>query len=466
MTVLIKRPTNEEIKAILSEELPKIKKKGRLLTEEERARGRNRETRKDGYKNVGRKSYKTKNEINCELTITPIFLRNKESQAKIVANRGGARSSKSWSIAQLMLERFFTYPKRQILIIRKTLPSLRTSTLKDMYQMLDMMNIKNLIREEKIALNWHCPFNGSLIHFGGLDDPHKIKSTNFNDIWMEESTDFTYEDFVILKTRLSSPPHEGVRNQIFFSFNPEDEHHWIKEKVIDGPEDCEEIFSSYRDNPFLDPDYMQDLENLLDQDINRYRIYALGEWGRLEDLIYNNWDVIKKMPDDEGSDIFYGVDFGYNNPTALIKVMHKNKELFLEEMLYETKLTNSDLAKKMRDILPLGHRRNCKIYCDNAEPDRLEELKREGFKIIPARKGPNSVKDGIDFIKRRKLHILSTSANLLKEIRTYGWKKDPRDETKFIDEPIKYNDHLMDSLRYPVWTHLGGEGRPRIRVFD
>lgn len=385
-----------------------------------------------------------------EIEYTSVFERNKEATAKVISNRGGSRSSKSYSLAQLLLLRFFQCPGRQILIVRKTLPALRISTYLLVMGLLDKYNLRSLVREEKQGMNlWH---NGSLIHFGGIDDPEKIKSTEWNDIWMEEANEFTYEDFVQLDLRLSAPRFKfpGMRNQLFMSFNPMDENCWIKKRVYDSQArsaDFQDIHSSFMDNPYLDEDYVNSIRNLEHEDRNYYNIFALGFWGKLEHIVYKGWDTIPHMGDGEVE--LYGVDFGFNAPSVIMKIVVSGWEAMIQEKIYQTGLTNEDLIERLEDIVPKVRRDKYPVYCDSAEPQRIEEIKRAGFKVKGADK---SVTAGIDTVKRFKLHIVEDSLNTLKEIKGYSYMVG-KDEIA-LDKPIAFNNHAMDAMRYGLHTHF------------
>lgn len=383
---------------------------------------------------------------NVTLQATPIFYKNLNSTAQIVINRGGARSSKSHSILQLMLYKATQEKHKKILILRKTLPALRISTLLMFNEMVSTNGMRKHIREEKQNLNYW--FGKNLVHFGSLDDVEKIKSTEWNYIWVEEATEFEYQEIMQLKLRLSAPSTDGKRNQMYLSFNPIDIYHWIKEKLLDpGAEDCEEIISSYKDNPFLSADYIKTLEGLINQDVNFHRIYASGEWGILEALIYSGWEIVDTVPYTD--DVIYGLDFGFNNPSGLVKISITDDCIYEEELLYQSGLTNSDLIEKLH-ILILD--KDAPIYADSAEADRIEEIYRSGFNVYPAQKGPGSVKNGIDFVCRQKIKVLSNSINLIKEKRSYSWRTDKTG--KRLEEPVKFNDHLLDAERYAIHSHL------------
>lgn len=394
----------------------------------------------------GRPKAFTGNKISPNIAITDVFIQNKQSKSIVLANRGGARSSKSYSIIQLLVERFFGIPGRQILMLRKTLPALRKSTYKDCMSYIERLGLSGRIHEQRQELT--LDYGSSTIQFGALDDPTKIKSTQWNDIFMEEATEFTYEDFVVLRTRLSAPVHKTIPNQLHLAFNPEDEYHWIKTKVLEEMSDVQEIVSNYKCNPFLTEDYIKILLDLEQQDPNFYRIYTLGEWGKLDNQIYSNWEKVDfwtANPDDT----IYGIDFGFNNPSVLVKVAIKDMHAWVDELIYQPGLTNTEFISAVSKHMSNEDKRRSYVFADSAEPDRIKEFEDAGFFIIPAEK---DIHDGIDSVRRYKLHISDSATNTLKEIRSYSWKKDRKTE-RILDDPIKFNNHAMDAMRYAIHTY-------------
>ena len=396
-------------------------------------------------------------EVVKEVQATRVFYENKNDQEhEILVNRGGARSTKSYSITQLLSERFATSKKRKILILRKTLPSLKLSTHKVFKEIWgDWGLFPGRIREEKMTLDYYIGNNW--LHFGSLDDPEKIKSTDWNDIMLEEANEFTYEDFIQLRLRMSTDPAKGDPiNQMFLCLNPVDENHWIKTKVVDVFPECRDIHSSFLDNPFLSEAYKKLLRGLEYTDPNKWKIYGLGEWGSLENVIYPTWTAVDRMPNPELVDeTFYGLDFGFNAPSAMVKIQLVDMVPYEEQVLYQSGLTNTDL---ITEIKKLKVSENDPIYCDNAEPDRIEEIRRAGFNAMPADKARNP---GIDFCQSLAPNVLKSSTDLVKEIRGYSWKQDKN--MVVLDEPVKFNDHLMDARRYAYYTHIGKRADFKIR---
>jgi len=240
--------------------------------------------------------------------------------------------------------------------------------------------------------------------------------------------------------------------QIMCTFNPlESEAPWIKEDFFDNKKDDSFVHhSTVDDNPFIDKEYFKVLDGITDPVYKK--IYRLGQWAVARGIIYNNWDILDEFPK-EFDEVIWGLDFGFNHPSALIKIGYKDNEIYLEEKLYKKGLTNNDLIEKMETIII---NKGEEIYADNAEPARIEEISRADFNIKPADK---SVKDGIDNVKTNKLHIHKDSDNLQNEIKTYKWKEDKSGSP--MDEPVKFNDHLNDSFRYGIYTHylenIGGK---------
>lgn len=386
---------------------------------------------------------------------TTVFNRNRLSDAPIVINRGGGGSSKSHSLARLLCLKALAYPDIKILIIRKTRASLKKSVCLLLDQKIIPTIEKDTCRRfDKNKTDLIYSVNGSpRIFLDGVDDPKKLKSTDWNIIWFEEATDFTLDDYRTVKMYCRGQTVGGRPNQIFLSFNPVDEFSWIKTHLIDTNTEYEEIHSTYLDNPFLPEQSQENYENLVNEDKNYYRIYTLGKWGQLSGLIYHNWETVTNIPTPD--EIIYGLDFGFNNQSALAKISIYDKIPYIEEKIYRTELTNLQLMKVMVDV---GVNRTDTIYADCAEPARIKEMsesweyegkKYPGFNVHPAIK---SVWDGIDFVKRYRLMITPESTNLLKEIRAYKWKEDRQGRT--LEEPVKLSDHLIDSIRYGLYTHL------------
>jgi phage terminase large subunit len=401
------------------------------------------------------------NTLSVQDNTTSVFWRTvQHANAPIIVERGGARSSKSYSVSQLLGGRFLSMCDvgRRILVMRKTFPALRISIRPMIYGILQRWGMWDKIREDKQGND--LIFGNSLMHFGSLDKPEKIRSSEWNDILLEEANEFTYDDYMNVGLRMSAPDH-GVMNQMYILLNPTDSFSWIKTKLIgEDPlhpltEGVVEIHSTYRDNQFLPLSYIQKLEAVKDQDPNYWKVFGEGEWGKLDNLVFKWWTTVTDVPAN-ATEIYYGLDFGFVNPSCLLEFRQDGKEIYVIERIYQEGLTNTDLIERMKRIIPEPVRNNAPIYPDVAEPARIKELEEAGFWVVPSDK---DVLDGIDAVKQFHLNIVDgvsesspyASPNVLKEIRAYSYKTNK--EGRVLEEPVKFNDHAMAAIRYGVHTH-------------
>jgi len=356
---------------------------------------------------------------------------------------GGAGSGKSVFVAQRMLVRAMKEKGHKTLVVRKVAKTNRHSTFALITGIMQRWNIESLFKVNKSDMEITC-LNGNQIIFTGLDDVEKLKSiANITDIWVEEASEISHDDFKQLDLRLRGKTPYPL--QITLTFNPISALLWHKAYFFDNPKDNTVILkTTYLDNKFLDDEYKQVINNLQHEDTTYYNIYGLGEWGVLGNLIYSNWEVVSDVPA-SFDEVIWGLDFGFNNPSALLKIGIKDGNLYLLDEMYKTGLTNQDLIKELRHRVPT----NEAVYADSAEPARIEEIKRAGFRVYPAQK---DVTDGLDFVKRQRLFIHKTCANVIKEIQGYKYKEDK--DGNVFDEPVKFADHLMDAMRYAIYTHL------------
>lgn len=316
-------------------------------------------------------------------------------------------------------------------IVRKTLPALKATAIQDLFEMMKEMDIYSADNHNKSDLYYEM--HGNKIDYFAVDDPQKVRSRRRDILWMNEANEFKYEDFKQLNMR--------TNQQVFMDFNPSDQFHWIYDHVL-TKQNCQKIKSTYKDNPYLPKQVIKQIEEYRNMDENYWRIYGLGERGVSRTTILTHWELVDKLP--ESGETIYGLDFGYNNPSALVEVRIKDDRVYAKELLYESHLTNQQLVEKVKQLVEP----NKYIYCDSSEPDRIEELKQAG---LIAEQAYKEVVDGLDTLKSHSLNITKDSVNLLKEIKSYQWKE--KDE-KPIDEPVKVNDHLIDSLRYAVATYF------------
>ncbi len=389
---------------------------------------------------------RTKNKVKV---IEKIYRFLQQARAKEVVVYGGAGSGKSYTVAQfLIIDKLLSQRNKYLLIARKYNPSLRLTSYRLILDVLNKLNVPYI--EHKVDQTIELP-RRNVIFFRGIDEPEKIKSAEFNYIWMEEATEFDYNDYLQLKLRLRRATE--TKNQMYLTYNSLDG--WTKKQFYDRVDsDVEVLHTWYVDNPFLDEEYVQTLEKLIEQDEAFYRIYALGEYAEIKNKIYSNYTITNEVPA-SFDEIIYGLDFGYNNPTACLRIGLKDGNIYILDELYERYKTNQELIEMLKGFITEP---NAQVYCDSAEPQRIQELIQAGYYAMPSDK---SVKDGIDFVKRHKIYITENCANTIKEIESYKWREDK--EGNLLEEPVKFMDHTMDALRYAVYTHMYHAGT---KIFD
>ena len=356
----------------------------------------------------------------------------KASKKRLVINQGGTRSGKTYSTIQVLIE----YCQKNsgcgatITIVRKTLPALKGSAYRDFLQILDKEGWYDEKAHNKSEMTYWL--FGNLIEFISVDQPQKIRGRKRNVCFINEANELEYEDFMQLNLRTT--------DKMILDYNPSDEYHWIYEKLIN--DDAEFYVTTYLDNPFLPSELIKVIEDLKNVDENYWKVYGLGERGQSTETIYTHWKYCEQLPGK--GEVIYGQDFGFNNPSALIKVELWEDALYCEEVLYQTKLTTNDLIDEYKI---LGIHRSDMIYCDSAEPKTIEEMRRAGYNVWEADK---DVLEGIRSVKGKRIFVTKNSPNLIKEMKNYKWKVDKTG--KVLDEPVKFNDHLMDAMRYAWFT--------------
>jgi len=394
---------------------------------------------------------------------TGVLDKTLDASSRFVINQGGTRSSKTISIAQALIIKALKEKTSSVYsVVRKTMPALRASAMRDFFNLLKEQGIYTEANHDKSSSTYRL--RKVEIEFFGLDEPQKVKGRGRKILWMNEANEFEYEDFMQLNLRTT--------DQIFMDYNPSDEVHWIYDRILTR-DDCTLIESTYLDNPFLDPALKEEIERLKTEDPDHWIIYGLGKIGRRKERVHTNWDLVDEMPLNP-DEVIYGLDFGYNNPAALVEVAIKDLEIWVDEKLYETRLTNNVLAQRMNDLVTGKH---SQIYADCAEPKSIEEISQyrrpdgTGFDIVPAEKGPDSVNHGIKTVNRYKTHITKRSANVVREIRRYSWKTNPKlspgEPGYVLDDPVKFHDHSMNALRYAIHTYsIRGALRPAMTMSD
>jgi phage terminase large subunit len=345
--------------------------------------------------------------------------------------QGGTRSGKTYNVLTWFIVKLLQEKGKTLTICRSSLPSIKGSVMRDFIEILSKYG---LYSEEKHNKTENIYFlGGNVVEFVSTDQPQKIRGRKRNYLFINEANEVNYESWMQLSLRTTE--------KIVIDYNPSDYYSWIYDKVVPR-EDADFTITTYLDNPFLEKGIIEEIERLKAADHEYWRVYGLGERAISQATIYTHWKRRRNFPD--GGDVFYGLDFGFNNQTALVRVKNFDGELFVDQLIYDTKMSTALLIDRMRS---LGLDRNSEIYADPAEPKTISEVNKAGFNLKSAVK---DVYAGINKVKSFPLHIRSESLDLLDEIKNYKWKTDTDGNT--LDEPVKFRDHLMDSMRYAIYT--------------
>jgi len=380
----------------------------------------------------------------AEDIFNPIYFPYLENNSRYEILYGGAGSGKSVFVSQKKIKQHLENSHRNTLVIRKVDRTNRSSTFAEILKVIYRWKLQSLftITRSNMVITRK---DGGQIKFFGMDNPEKIKSTTFErgdltDIWIEEANELTEEDFEQLDLRLRGL--SSIPFQICLTFNPISELSWIKNYFFDRKLDnCITLKTTYLNNNFIDDAYKKKLIKLKETNKNLYNIYALGNWGSLGNLIYSNY-IIEDLSQRKFDRYYNGLDWGYNDPAAGLKMAFYDNEIYILNELYERELRNIDLMQKAQKIWTNKDR----IIADNNEPKSIEEWRRKGWKIQAAEKGKDSVRYGINWIGSHKIHINSICSNFIKEIKTYSFRKDKNDNV--LEEPVDFNNHCMDAMRY------------------
>jgi len=367
-----------------------------------------------------------------------------ESVNKYNVLRGGSGSGKSYAVADDVILRTLDSRLSRTIVARKIQDTMRQSVFRLLQNRIRDMGLESAFTINKTEMSFTAGKNEIILV--GLNDVNKLKSIyDPTDAWIEEADQVTQDDFEEIDRRIRSIT--GRPPKITLSFNPTSAFSWLKKYFYDMPSIKEltyELTTTYLDNVFLDPEYTKTIERLKETNPSAYRVYGLGEWGIVEGVVFDQWDE-RERPENAKL-VGYGLDFGYSNdPTALIAVYRLGKELWFEEKIYQTGLTNQDLGAMMKG---LGITLNDEIIADSAEPKSIEELYRMRFNIHPCKKGADSVRNGINAMKEYKLHVTPNSVNLQREFSSYSWKQDKKGI--WLREPVDMFNHGIDAIRYRV----------------
>ena len=381
--------------------------------------------------------------------------------------KGSRASKKSKTAALWYIVNMMSNPGANLLVVRKVFRTLKDSCFTELKWAINRLGVQVFwdVKESPLEMTYNP--TGQKIYFRGLDDPLKVTSITVEVgslcwLWIEEAYEISREDdFNSLDESIRGETESGLFKQITMTFNPWNERHWIKPRffdVVDDP-DVLALTTNYTMNEWLDDSDRKVFETMRRKNPRRYRVAGLGDWGIVEGVIYENWKEEKFNLEDirkiEGIQSAFGLDFGYtNDPTALFcgMVDIKGQRLWVFDELYKKGLSNEAIY---REIEKMGYVKE-RICADSAEPKSIDRLRELGMsRIRAARKGKDSVNNGIDFIQDFEIIVHPKCVNFLTEISNYTWDEDKYG--KRLNIPVDDFNHLMDGMRYALEDFVKGK---------
>lgn len=360
---------------------------------------------------------------------------------------GSAGSGKTIYAVHKTLKYGLENNNARIGVFRDTLPALKATSWLEIREALEEYGIP--YNENKSDGTIRLP-SGSIISFKSLDDLRKIRSLNLDFIWVEQAEEIDFLVFIELEKRLRGKVSKKSYGQLLLTVTPEDTAHWIF-NYFHRRKKGKILHFHYTENPFLPAPYVQEYEELKDIDFELWLKYTEGKWGKLSHIIFENWDEALPL---RGVEFWSGgADFGYNNPSSFLLIGWIDREPYVVREVYKRRLTNQEFIEEIKAVLKeegLSPSDLDKVYCDAAEPDRIEEFCENGFDAVG---GVKNVAARLETTRSVKIHIGPACVKTKKEIKSYKYQKD-RNGT-ILDKPVIFKDHSMDALGYNVYGVLG-----------
>jgi phage terminase large subunit len=364
--------------------------------------------------------------VNLEINTTITFENLLESKQRVTHHIGGTRSGKTYAIIQFLIVEALQNPQT-VTIVRKTIPSLKKTVMKDFKDILIGIGIwdENRLNIADRVYNFH---NGATIQFINTDDPDKLRGLKSDILFIDEANEVDEDAYFQLSIRTTG--------KIILAYNPTvSPYSWLRQM-----QDCERFTTNYKDNPYLPKEMVKSIEDLQQKNPKLWKIYGLGEYAANDKAIYQ-FEVVDTF---DAEFVAFGLDWGYGgDELALVAVFKEGENLYLEELIYEKGMVMKDIADRLEK---LGINKSYEIFCDSSEPRSIEELYRCGFNAKAVKKGPDSIRFGISVLQNYKLHVLKTSTNLINEMYGYQYSTDKHGYT--TDTPEGGLDHLLDAMRY------------------
>ena len=373
-------------------------------------------------------------------SVLPLYDANIEAQERVTVNQGGTSSGKTYSIMQVLFTIGMMDKRSVITVVGQDVPNLKKGAYRDAKTILDGSRILSewwpYVNEGERLIK--CA-NGSLIEFTSYKDAQDAKSGKRDYLFINEANGIPYEIYWQLAIR--------TRKRIFIDYNPT-ARFWVHDELI-GRKGVRLIISDHRKNYFLTDEEHDRIEGIEDPEL--WKVYARGLTGKIEGLVLTNWDICDILPPrEEWKMSAYGLDFGFtNDPSALEHVVQAHGDLWIDEEIYSTGLTNPDIARRAREG---GITDRDQVIADCAEPKSIRELQAAGLWVTASPKGQDSIVSGIDILKRFRLHVTRRSMGIISNLRSYQWGKDR--DGNMTNKPEDKNNHGIDAIRYVALAKL------------
>ena len=388
--------------------------------------------------------------MNYKQTTALKKIRSLKNRIKVI--QGGSSAGKTIGILILLIDKCIKEPNLEVSIVSESIPHLRRGAIRDFLKIMKDTGRYIPSNYNKTLLRYEFT-NGSYMEFFSADSEEKLRGGRRQILYINECNSINYEAYLQLAIRTSG--------DIYLDYNPS-ARFWVHTEVVNQP-NTDFIVLNYKDNQALPDEVVKMLESNRDKAAtstywdNWCKVYLDGEIGQVEGTIFNDYEVIDKIPEDARL-LGYGLDFGYSyDPAALIALYKYNDDIIVDEVVYQTGLLNSELSSIMKQYGVTGE-----IFADSAEPKSIHELKRYGHQVKSVEKGKDSVNYGIQILQQKKMFVTQRSENVLNEFQKYMWKKDRNGG--YDTTPIDAHNHACDALRYVAMSKLGvrkeGSRRP------
>lgn len=390
-------------------------------------------------------------------------------RGRYAACKGSRASKKSKTTALRIIYNMMKYDKSNTLVVRKTYRTLKDSCFTDLKWATRRLEVEHLWEFKYSPLEATYLPTGQKILFRGLDDPLKITSITVDYgflcwVWLEEAYEITSEkDFDTLDESIRGELPPYLWKQWMITFNPWNEHHWLKKRFFDVKNDPDilAITTNYKCNEWLDEADLRLFDNMKEKNPRRYQVAGLGNWGIVDGLVYENWKEEEFTLDQViNCDSVNGIDFGYTNDPAAVFIGFidtENKKLYVWDEIYKKGLSNKKLYEEIESL----HYQKKSFTADCAEPKSIDELRGYGLRVEKSQKGKDSITHGIQYIQDFEIIIHPRCVNFITEIGNYTWDEDRLGNK--INRPIDDFNHLMDAMRYAVEKYTFG--RVKLRTF-